>query len=177
MKTNEIEVEVNGNKVTITLTDEQIKKLQVKNKAWYEGREFKEMYMPIGNIDGIHAVDVSEYLGGKDMKGAGFEPQRVFDNMEQAVLATDYLNLFIEMYNFCQLRNGANKIEWGNGNSKYILRVYGIHNGSYGIHVERFTTDCIGVFGLAVLTKEHAEEMLSIFGDRIKEVYSKLQNY
>ena len=143
-----------------------------KAREWYEGREFKEMYMPIGNIDGIHAVDISEYLGGKDMKGAGFEPQRVFDNMEQAVLATDYLNLFIEMYNFCQLRNGENKIDW----SDCAVQKFGlVYQGN--VLVQKYTSVNVFVFGLAVLTKEHAEEMLSIFGDRIKEVYSKLQNY
>ena len=172
MKTNELEVEINGNKVTIALTDEQIKKLQTQQKEWYDGRVFDEMYMPIGTVDGIAVVDISEYKGGKDMTGAGFEPQRIFVNKNHAICATEYINLFIEMYNFCQLRNGNNKIDWTDS-SKFKFGV--VYNK--GLSVELYSSFNSFVFGLAVLTEEHAEEMLSIFSDRIKEVYSKLQNY
>ena len=76
------------------------------------------------------------------------------------------------MYNFCQLRNGENKIDWTDSN-KYKYGV--IYNK--GLSVELYSSFNTFVFGLALLSREHAEEMLSIFGDRIKAVYLKLQNY
>jgi hypothetical protein len=173
MKTNELEVEINGNKVTIALTDEQIKQLQTQQKEWYDGRVFDEMYMPIGTVDGIAVVDISEYKGGKDMNGAGFEPQRIFDNKNQAICATEYINLFIEMYNFAQLRNGKNKVDWSNG----TVMKYNIMCNSNILGVFSYSTLNCGVFNIAFIKKEHAEEAIEIFGDRIKAVYSKLQNY
>ena len=42
MNTNQLEVEVNGNKIMITLTDDQIKQLQTPKKMeWYEEIEFE----------------------------------------------------------------------------------------------------------------------------------------
>lgn len=173
MNTNQLEVEVNGNKIMITLTDDQIKQLQTPKKMeWYEEIEFDKNVFMIDSKTrgGVYAHCFT------DISSKPEHNKCIFNNLKQSIVAADYINLFIEMYNFCQLRNGNNKIDWSNGNKcKYGIS----HSMSHRdiIYVSSWFKANEFIFGLAVLTQEHAEEMLSIFGDRIKEVYSKLQNY
>jgi hypothetical protein len=171
---NQIEVEVNGNKVTLTLTDEQIKQLQTsKKKEWYDDRKFDEIYMLVSSDEGYVQYYDAEYK--LQMEVEKLLPQYSFDSEEQAYMAADYINLFIEMYNFCQLRNGENKIDWNNRDIlKYTLE---LNYASLTFCVSKWSIVVNGIFGLAFIKKEHAEEAIEIFGDRIKAVYLKLQNY
>jgi hypothetical protein len=168
---NQIEVEVNGNKVTLTLTDEQIKQLQVpKKKEWWKERSFKEVFALMGMRYNFDIIDISE-----DVNINGFSSEYLINNYDQAICASEYINLFIEMYNFCQLRNGENKIDWNNRDIlKYTLE---LNYASLTFCVSKWSIVVNGIFGLAFIKKEHAEEAIEIFGDRIKAVYLKLQNY
>jgi hypothetical protein len=172
MKTNELEVEINGNKVTIALTDEQIKQLQVpKKKEWWKDAEFDSPYMLVSNDCGnVSYYDANHKL---QMEIYRLYPRFTFNGMKQAENAAEYINLFIEMYNFAQLRNGKNKVDWSNG----TVMKYNIMCNSNILGVFSYSTLNCGVFNIAFIKKEHAEEAIEIFGDRIKAVYSKLQNY
>jgi len=169
MKTNELEVEINGNKVTIALTDEQIKQLQVpKKKEWWKERAFKEVFALMGMRYNFDIIDISE-----DVNINGFSGEYIINNYDQAICASEYIKLFIEMYNFAQLRNGKNNIDWSNG----TVMKYNIMYNSNILGVFSYSTLNCGVFNIAFIKKEHAEEAIKIFGDRIKAVHSKLQNY
>ena len=174
---NQIEVEINGNKVTLTLTDEQINQLQkAAKKEWWE--EIK--YPKSGELNATYGF-INDYCGSN----LGYYPlecvidytnsssRMTYNNIEQAQLAAEYMNLFTEMYNFAQLRNGNSKIDWSSG---AVMKWNVMFNGNI-LGVFSYSTLSCGVFNIAFVKREHAEEAIDIFGERIKSLFSKLQNY
>lgn len=201
MNTNQLEVEVNGNKIMITLTDEQIKQLQTpkhEKTEWYDEIKYEQYESGDGKYEpiryshrGYSVVPIfnnpiftndkeSCYCLNANLLRFGSNPDKayIFNSFAQAKMTIEYINLFIEMYNFCQLRNRGNEIDWTDSYQHKFGVIYNSCMDKFKcLSVDGYSTSNPFVFSLALLSRKHAEEMLSIFGDRIKEVYSKLQNY
>ena len=175
---NTIDVEINGNKVTLTLTDDQISQLQkAAKKEWWEEIKYNrksELEVTHGYInvysDSAGYCPIESVINYTDSRR-----RMTFNNIRQAQLAAEYMNLFTEMYNFAQLRNGSSKIDWSNHHIfKYTLELNG---ASLTLSVTKWNFIVNSIFGLAFLKKEHAQEAIEIFGERIIALFSKLQNY
>ena len=182
---NTIDVEINGNKVTLTLTDDQISQLQkAAKKEWWEEIEYemRNLYVENGGVARIGYLLSSNCENNIVVYRPSIfyfcDPTKnniVFNNEKQAQLAAEYTNLFTEMYNFAQLRNGSSKIDWSNHHIfKYTLELNG---ASLTLSVTKWSFIVNSIFGLAFLKKEHAQEAIEIFGERIIALFSKLQNY
>lgn len=95
-------------------------------------------------------------------------PEYAFRTQEQAELIKEKMLLMQEMYAFAHVRNEGWMPNWQDGEQKY-----GIVQIKDEIGVDWFTGANEFVFGVAVKSKEIAEEMIEIFGERIEKFYNK----
>jgi hypothetical protein len=92
-----------------------------------------------------------------------------FETQQEADLTAKQINLFIEMKAFAKLRNDGWVADW-NDDTKIK---FGILEGNNIVCDTEFW-NCINfVYGISVKSKKIAEEMLSVFRQRILEVYGK----
>ena len=98
----------------------------------------------------------------------GRKPEHAFKTEEQAELTKEKILLMQEMLAFAHVRNEGWQPNWGSEYSKY------------GIVVQNNKIFCANrvisnefAFGIAVKSKEIAEEMKDIFGDRLMLYYNK----
>lgn len=147
-------VTIDGKEHEITLTEEQIK--QVKNSSWKD--EYRNKYIvrsDIGHISIANSVKVKadSFLFQQDCVCKFYEKAKLLLNMTQ----------------FALLRNDRWESNWGcSSQSKY-----GICN--MGKEVFIATNSCYEqnhfVFGIAVRSREIANEMLNIFEEDIIKYY------
>lgn len=159
-----MKAEING--VQITLTDEQVEQIRKhteKPKNWWDE------WMPdtsIGHYNvefGINGyfAEFYTYFGNKDIK------EICIFKREQAELMAKKVQIMIEMQNFASLRNDGWVANWEIENIKW-----GIEHVNCLFIIQHQIASNYFVLGIAVKSKKIAEEMLCIFGDRIKEVYN-----
>lgn len=87
---------------------------------------------------------------------------------EQAGLVKEKMLLMQEILAFAHVRNEGWEADWRDGGGKYgIVMVEDEITVKYYISVNSF------IFGILVKSKEIAEEMLAIFGERIEKYYNK----
>lgn len=87
---------------------------------------------------------------------------------EQAGLVKEKMLLMQEILAFAHVRNEGWEADWRDGGGKYgIVMVEDEITVKYYISVNAF------IFGISVKSKEIAEEMLAIFGERIEKYYNK----
>lgn len=96
------------------------------------------------------------------------KPEYAFRLAEQADLVIEKMLLMQEMLAFAHVRNEGWEPNWSVADSKY------------GLCLDNNTVKCLPLgaingflFGITVKSREVAEEMLSIFGERIKQYYNK----
>lgn len=118
------------------------------------------------------------YLTNSSMKGlrAACEartrrkPEHAFRTEEQVELIKEKVLLMQEMHAFSHVRNEGWMPDWQD--EEQIK--HGIaQRGDDEIEVDWITYVNAFVFGIAVESREIAEEMLEIFGERIKKFYNK----
>lgn len=97
------------------------------------------------------------------------KPEHAFRTQEQAELIKEKMLLMQEMHAFAHVRNQGWMPDWRNvGQVKHGI----VQNGN-DAEVDWFTHANFFVFGVVVKSKEIAEEMLDIFGERIEKFYNK----
>lgn len=106
--------------------------------------------------------------------GWGFEnerkPEHAFRTKEQAELIKEKILLMQEMQAFAHVRNEGWMPDWQDEGQKR----YGIALEGDKIQLFRLTYVNSFVFGVTVKSREIAEEMLEIFGERIEKFYNKM---
>lgn len=103
----------------------------------------------------------------------GWKPEHAFRTREQAELIKEKALLMQEMYAFAHVRNKGWMPDWGT-DWKDENQKWGLSYDAWGILQIYVNTWCNDfVFGVAVKSKEIAEEMLEIFGERIEKFYNK----
>lgn len=120
-------------------------------------------YITSGGSDGFGVYSLSDPYSQR-------KPEQAFRTKEQAELIKEKMLLMQEMFAFAHVRNEGWVTDWNNSNQKkygVLKRNLGIIEVDYFYHVNHF------VFGIAVKSQEIAEEMLSIFGERIEKYYNK----
>lgn len=160
-----MKVEVNGVQITLSAEQlEQIRKQTEKPKHWWDE------WMPIGEHTCFNLrIGVSEnHIEDWDFVGDDEINRPIyFHTRKQAELMAKKVQLMIEMHNFASLRNDGWVADWFNDKIKFGIKV--LHSGGF---IDCYSLQNTFAFGIAVKSKKIAEEMLSIFGDRINEVYN-----
>ena len=107
--------------------------------------------------------------------GSGFSAYRssdygvfhTFKTQQQAELMAKKCALMVEMHKFSELRNGDWVADYSDANQeKFGIRLTDIFETTKRFECNDFC------FGVSVKSRQIAEEMLSIFGDRINEIYN-----
>ena len=97
------------------------------------------------------------------------KPEHAFKTEEQAELIKEKMLLMQEMYAFAHVKNEGWIPDWGDLSKEKFGVLYSAYEG---LEVE-CTMGCnYFIFGIAVKSREIAEEMLAEFGDRIKKIYN-----
>lgn len=96
------------------------------------------------------------------------KPEHAFRTKEHAELVKEKMLLMQEMLAFAHVRNEGWEANWREGVGKY-----GIIMIEDEVTVERYYITNSFIFGISVKSKEIAEEMLAIFGERIEKYYNK----
>lgn len=147
--------------------DEEIQKLEsLLNKNWESGLldpEYQKYFY----------IDSSEEYGFDINIAAWYSRYRkakhAFRTKEQAELIKEKMLLLQEMSAFAHVKNEGIIPDWGSSSK---LK-WGISLISNAVHVDSFTVNNFLVFGIGLHKKEHAEEMLKIFGERILKYYNE----
>lgn len=103
------------------------------------------------------------------------KPEYAFATEEQAELIKEKMLLMQEMFAFAHVKNEGWKPDWCDSSNQ---KKYGINYvyGQYQVVCNRpdsIFVYILFVFGIVVKSKEIAEEMLSIFGERIEKYYNE----
>ena len=112
------------------------------------------------------------YLKGFDVSAAyqisTRQPEHAFATEEQATITKEKMLLMQEMLAFAYIKNGNWVADWTSKNQpKWGVFIYiDTPEVNWTINANNL------VFGIAVESNEIAEEMLEIFGDRIKMFYN-----
>ena len=93
---------------------------------------------------------------------------RVSDSWEE--LYEEKTLLMADMMHFAYVRNEGWMPNWGNLSEEKFGVLYSAYEG---LEVERTMGCNYFIFGIAVKSKEIAQEMLEEFGERIEEIYNK----
>lgn len=130
--------------------------------------------------DGLVRSDTEKYfyltrnidkgLGVGWCSGAKRKPEHAFRTKEQAELIKEKTLLMQEMYAFAHVKNEGWMPDWQDEEQSK----YGIFQKVDGIEVGWATYVNSFVFGVVVKYMTIAEEMLEIFGERIKKFYNKI---
>lgn len=96
------------------------------------------------------------------------KPEHAFRTKEQAELVKEKMLLMQEVLAFAHVRNEGWEADWRGEGDKYGITMF-----EDGMAVERNISVNSFIFGISVKSKKIAEEMLRIFGERIKKYYSK----
>lgn len=111
--------------------------------------------------------------------GSKRKPEHAFKTEEQAELIKEKMLLMQEMYAFAHVKNEGWMPDWQDEDWvpdwKDENQKWGLSYDAWGILQIYVNTGCNDfVFGIAVKSREIAEEMLEIFGERIKKFYNKM---
>lgn len=96
------------------------------------------------------------------------KPEHAFETKEQAELVKEKMLLMQEMLAFAHVRNEGWVPKWG----QLVNEKYGLVLSLDELFIESWNSYNYFIFGIAVKSKEIAEEMIDIFGERIKKYYS-----
>lgn len=96
------------------------------------------------------------------------KPEHAFETKEQAELVKEKMLLMQEMLAFAHVRNEGWVPKW----ELPQIGKFGLVISSGELFIESWITYNYFIFGIAVKSKEMAEEMIDIFGERIKKYYN-----
>ena len=95
------------------------------------------------------------------------KPEHAFKIQEQAELVKEKMLLMQEMLAFAHVRNEGKQFDWTDSTDKFGIQMTG-----GDLEIDNFYRANWFVFGIAVKSREIAEEMLEIFGERIEKYYN-----
>lgn len=151
----------------ITKLEKELKELKesIKLEKWQDKLvqpSESRYYLITGDIDtGLSTIDYNISTNTR-------KPEHAFRTKEQAGLVKEKMLLMQEILAFAHVRNEGWEADWRDGGGKYgIVMVEDEITVKYYISVNAF------IFGISVKSKEIAEEMLAIFGERIAKYYQK----
>lgn len=126
--------------------------------------EDRDYYFITSNV-GEGLMVGRRHRGGMDRK-----PEHAFATEEQAELVKEKMLLMQEMFAFAHSKNEGWKPDWNTGEQKK----WGIDVCKNVPAVASYCWYTNGyIFGITVKSKEIAEEMRDIFGERIKKYYNE----
>ena len=91
-------------------------------------------------------------------------------NKDEYVLLANKVTLMQEMHQFAHVRNEGWLPDWESSHQTKWGLIYG---GFVRLYLDNKYTSNNCIFGVAVKSREIAQEMLEEFGERISEVYNK----
>lgn len=146
--------------------DKEIQKLEnLLNENWESES--------VNPNEGMYYYIESSESDGFDINTAWYSRYRkakhAFRTKEQAELIKEKMLLLQEMSAFAHVKNEEIIPDW-ESSSKFK---WGISLISNAVIVDFYRIDNSFVFGVSLHKKEHAEEMLEIFGERILKYYNE----
>lgn len=135
-----------------------------KPEKWQDGlvQPYKEEYYYIAGSS------TSGFRIYSDLRSAPRKPEYALQTSSQAELVKEKMLLMQEMLAFAHVRNEGWKPDWEEESNKWGIS---IARGIPG--TDRCWHNNSVVFGITVKSKEIAEEMLKIFGERIQKYYNE----
>lgn len=153
----------------ITKLEKELKELKesIKLEKWQDKLvqpSESRYYFITGDIDtGLSTLAIDSNISTNARK-----PEHAFRTKEQAKLVKEKMLLMQEMLAFAHVKNNGWEADWREVGGKYgIVMIEDEITVKHYILVNSF------IFGISVKSKEIAEEMLAIFGERIAKYYQK----
>ena len=129
-------------------------------KEWFEELEKGEWCVFYDNDSGYKSYK-------RDTDNVNVNKRFAFKTEQQSALLAKKCALMVEMHKFAELRNGDWVADYSDANQeKFGIRLTDIFETTKRFECNDFC------FGVSVKSRQIAEEMLSIFGDRINEIYN-----
>ena len=157
-------------KKSVNESDKRIAELEAiinKKDDWRD-----KLVNPVTDKHFYISVDITSRYGVdwlKPMAGCNRNAALLFKEKSHAKIVANKIQLMQEMHAFAHARNEGWIANWGGGSEKKFGVLY---NVCKGFEVSSSKVCNFFVFGIAVESKEIAQEMLEEFGERIEEIYN-----
>ena len=147
------------------MTKEEAKAIVKKNQAEIRHAEIMmEMYENGVRERKEHIVKMEEFINKKDdWRNRGI-------SKDECVLLMNKVMLMQEMHAFAHVKNEGWVADWEDLSEEKFGILYSTYEG---LEVNCSMGCNYFIFGIAVKSKEIAEEMLAEFGERVVEIYNK----
>lgn len=160
------EVNINGQKVEITLTEDQIKQLQSatdKPKRWRAER--RNVYWMIDDMgDADDRVDV-----GNKYDDFRYKTRNYFKTKEEAQAHLEKINLIAEIRDRIEELNDGWTPDWNNGNEDKHSIYYGQPEREFFTDVQ-WRSQCLENWKY-LKSEEDTETLIKEFGDKLKVLF------